>query len=462
MKKRSLRKKLHLGHWSSTQNCILAASGAAIGLNNIWQFPYVAGQYGGGLFLLAYIVALFVVGLPLLMSEFMVGRLGKGSPIQTIRTLVDRNNGDPNWFLLGSIKTFTGFWILSYLSVIAGWTIAYFVRSALGTFEGLTEDGMNSIFTEFVQDPEKQIFWHSLFMVMTMTVVARGIKRGFEPVVRLVVPLIFVLLFVMLIYSVTLHGFGQAIEQIFYPDIESFSSKSILMAMGHAFFSLGLGFGVMLMYGAYLSEEASVTKVSLWVIGLDTLAGILAAIIIYSLLFSGDQVPVGGPALIFQAVPLALDQLSYSQFFTTVIFLLLALTAWMTAIGLIEPAMAWLMESHAMNRFQASLWAGFGAWLLGIVTILSFNYWAFDFNFFGIEKHLGIFDFLQIVVSNFLLPVAGMLIALYVGWSLNRKITYKALKMKKARYFIVWFWSVRLVTPVLLLILTFYIPSLFL
>lgn len=462
MKRRSIRKKLHLGHWSSTLNCILAASGAAIGLNNIWQFPYVAGQHGGGLFLLVYLFLLFAVGLPLLMSEFMVGRLGKGSPIQTIRTLVDRNNGDPNWFFLGSIKTFTGFWVLSYLSVIAGWTVAYVVRAALGTFDGLTADGVNSIFTDFVQDPEKQIFWHSLFMVMTMVVVGRGIKRGFEPVVRIAVPMIFVLLAALLVYSFTLHNFDKALVQIFYPDFESFSVMSILVALGHAFFSLGLGFGVMLMYGAYLSDEASIPKVALWVIVLDTLAGLLAAVIIYSVLFSGGEEPIAGPALIFQAIPLALDSLAYSQLFTTLIFLLLTLAAWMTAIALVEPAMSWLMESHAMNRFQASLWSGIGAWLLGIVTILSFNYWAFDFNFFGIEKHLGVFDFLQILISGFLLPVAGLLVALYVGWSLSQSVTKKALKVSMKWGYPLWLWSVRITVPLLLLVLTFFIPALFL
>jgi len=270
------------------------------------------------------------------------------------------------------------------------------------------------------------------------------------------------LLLLLLAYSVTLHGFGEAITQVFYPDFDNFSLKSVLVALGHVFFSLGLGFGVMLMYGAYLPEDVSLMKVSLWVVGLDTLAGLLAAIIIYSLLISGEQNPIAGPVLMFQAIPLVLDILPYSQFFTMLLFIVLVLAAWMTAIALIEPAMAWLMESHGMNRFQASLWIGIGAWLLGIVTILSFNYWAFDFNFFGIEKHLGIFDILQIWISSFLLPVAGMLVPLYVGWSLSRQLTEKALKFRHARVFSIWYWSVRVTVPLLMLILMFSIPSLFL
>lgn len=461
-KKKRIKKSAVSGHWSTPRNFILAASGAVIGLNNIWQFPYIAGQNGGGLFLIAYLLGVLLVAVPIFMAEVTVGRLGKGSPIQSMRHLINRVNGDPNWLLLGTLKTFTGIVVLSFLSVIGGWAIAYTVRASLGTFDGLTSDGVNSVFTQFVSDPEKQIFWHTFFIVMTMVVVARGLKRGFEPVTRYVVPAFFFVLAVLLLYALTLDQFPRAVFQMLAPDPASFSVDSLFLAIGHGFFSLGLGFGAILVYSAYMPTKASIPKVTLSVVGLDTVAGLAAGIAIYSVLFSGQQETLSGPALMFQSLPLALDVLPNGQIALTLFYLLLVLAAWMTAIALIEPAMTWLVESHDMDRFHGAIWCGIAVWLLGLVMIFSFNVWAFKFQYFGIEKHLGLFDFMQILISNFLLPTAGILMALFVGWSLNKSVIKDAIKFKSDRTYRMWLWGIRLVSPALLLITAFFIPRLFL
>lgn len=455
------RKKPAPERWSSERVFVLAASGVAIGLHNVWQFAFTVGEFGGGAFLLVYVGFLLLLGLPLLMSEIMVGRLGRGSPIHAIKTLVDRTDSDPNWHLLGSLKTFTGILVLSYLSVIAGWTLAYVLRAAWGKFDGLTADGVNGLFTAFASDPEKQIFWHSLFMMMTMVVVARGVRHGFEPVVRKLVPALFVLLLILLLYASTTAGIGKALSQVFAIDFSSLGFKGILSAMAHAFFTLSLGFGALMMYGAYLPEDASITRASLAIIALDTLAGLMAAIVVTAILIAGDQLAVAGPLLVFQALPLALDVLPHSELVATLLFLFLGIAAWLTAIALVEPAMAWLTVAHQMTRFQAAIWCGLSAWALGIVTILSFNYWAFDFEFFGIKKHLGFFDMLQIVTSNFLLPLAGLLVALFAGWSLERGITGETLKIRSPYLYNTWLWLVRAIVPVLLVIIAVSVSRLF-
>jgi len=462
MAKRKTSRRVNHGQWSSTGCVVLAAAGATIGLNNFWQFPYAVGQYGGGAFLLLYLLSMALIGLPLLMAEFMIGRMGRASPVNTFKRLIERSESDPNWLLLGSVLTFTGFLVLSYLSVIGGWVIAYGFRAALGVFNGLTADGIASVFADFAADPEKQIFWHSLFLVMTMVVVARGLKAGFEPVVRNVVPALFLLLLVLLVYAATLPGFKDAAATLFLPDWEALSGSSVLMAMGHAFFSLALGFGGLLMYGAFLPDDAPISKISTTVIVLDVVAGLMGGMLVYAILFAAEQAPVSGPALVFQALPLALDELPYGQLVMAMFFGLLVLAAWMTAIALIEPAVAWLVESHQYTRFQSSVRVGIAVWLLGVVMILSFNQWAFSFEFFGVRKELGIFDALQIFTSMILLPLAGIFVALFAGWALSRDTTGAGLNIGIKGAYDVWHWLVRVVVPILILIVFFSIPKLFL
>lgn len=455
-------KSVEANRWSSGAMFVLAAAGAAIGLNNFWQFPYLVGQHGGGLFILTYLVCLALVAWPILVSEIAVGRLGRGSPIQAVRKLVNSTNSDPNWYVLGSIKTFTGVFILSYLSVIAGWCMAYAVRAASGMFDGLTSAGMNSLFSDFVHDPEKQAFWHTLFIITTLVVAARGLKGGFEPVVRRVMPLLLLVLLLLLAYSASLGSFGNSLLAVFAPEPETWGIKSVLVALGHAFFSLGLGYGALLMYSAYLPDKASVARVSLGVIGLDTTVALLASVVVFALLLGGGQESLTGPSLVFQAIPLALDVLPYGRAVLVAFYLVLVLAAWLTAIALVEPVMTWLIESHAMSRFRAAIWTGFGVWLFGLVCILSFEYWAFEFEYFGIKKYLGLFDSLQIFTSNFLLPLAGMLVALFAGWALNDSLDADALGLRPLWLYKTWLWLARLVAPLLLIVVAISVPKLFL
>lgn len=456
------KKKTESARWSSTRLFVFASAGVAIGLNNFWQFPYLMPEYGGGLFLACYLFFLLVLGYPLMLAQFSIGRLGRASPILSVKSLVDDTDGDPNWHILGSMATFIGFLVLTYLSVIGGWTFAYCFRAAFGIFDGLTVDGVGSIFGHFVSDPERQMFWHSLFIITTMVVAARGLKKGLEPLIRFVMPMIFMLILLLLIYVVTLPGFGENFYKLLAPNWDAFGFKSVVIALGQTFFSLGLGYGAYIVYGAYLPEETNLSKSVAGIIGLDTLAAVSATIIIFSIVQAAGQDMASGPILMFKTLPLALDILPYSHLVTTMIFILLSLASLSTAVALIEPMILWLSETHGMTRFMASIWSGVSVWLLGLVIIFSFNQWAFSFQYFGTEKQLGLFDVIQIITSNFLLPLTGILTAFFVGWSIYKKLSAEFFGFPDTVVYQIWLWLMRIVVPVLLIVIIYFVPTLFL
>jgi NSS family neurotransmitter:Na+ symporter len=422
--------------WSSSWVFVLAASGAAIGLNNVWQFPFLVSDYGGGAFIIVYIFCVLLIGAPLLIAEVMLGRRGRASPVSSIRRLAEHAGRHPAWGAIGWLGVGAGFLILSYLSVIAGWIMAYAARAAIGALDGLTAEGMGNLFTTFVADPEKQMLWHTLFIVMTMFVVGRGIKAGLEPVIKYSVPLLFVL------FKLTRLG--------------------ILAAAGHAFFSLGLGVGAMLIYGAYLHDDASIPKLALIAAGIDTLAGVIGGLVVLSVVFAGGMEPVSRAELIFQALPMTFDQLPFGRAMATLFFISLVIAAWLSGIALIEPLMAWLNENWGLSRARSAAICGVGAWLVGLTTVLSFNYWGFSFKVFGAVKRLGFFDLLQILTSGLLLPLSGLLMALFAGWLLTPELTRAELRMRSPCAYDLWLWSVRLIMPVLLFLVFFNAPRLFL
>ncbi len=460
-KRRTLEKKHLTGRWASSTMFVLAASGAAVGFNNLWQFPYIAGEYGGGAFVIVYFFCILLIGLPLLMAEVMLGRAGRASPVFAFYHLTEQARARHFWVFVGALGILGGFLIFSYLSVIAGWTMAYTLRSALGVFSGLTADGISSLFTALVNDPEKQLFWHTLFVVMTMVAGGRGLRLGLEPVIRHAAPVMFILLFILFLYASSTGEFEHALIYLFEPDFTRLTGIGILTAMAHAFFSLGLGVGVMLMYGAYLDEEVSIARTSLAVAGIDTAVALMGAVIVFSVLFAGKVELSSGAGLVFQALPLAFDHIPLGRIFGTLFFALLVVIAWLTAIALVEPAMVWLGERFGLSRFKAALLTGTLAWTLGLAAILSFNYWAFSFKFLGSLKKLGFFDILQILTSQALLPVGGILIALFAGWVMAAASTRERLAMRSPCAFDSWIWAVRLVTPALLLIVLLNIHKLF-
>ncbi len=438
------RESIH-GQWSSRWAFILAATGSAVGLGNIWKFPYITGENGGGAFVLIYLGCIAVIGIPIMMAEVMLGRRGRRSPINTMRHLA-REAGQPGaWQFLGWAGVVAGFLILSYYSVIAGWALAYLVRTASGAFTGVTTDGASSIFSALVGDPERLLAWHTLFMVMTMVVVARGVRGGLEKAVRYLMPALFVLLIVLVGYAMNTGYFQQGLQFLFRPDYERISASGILTAMGHAFFTLSLGMGAIMVYGSYLPRRTSIARTSIAIAMADTVVALLAGMAIFPIVFANDLAPGAGPGLIFQTLPIAFGHMPGGTFFGALFFLLLVFAAWSSSISLIEPLVAWMVENHGMSRVNASAWAGVITWVLGLGTIFSFNIWS------GEEYHLfgkTFFDVLDYLTANIMLPLGGLLIAAFAAWLMKREASMDELAMGNSLGYRLWLFLVRYITPV--------------
>ncbi len=447
------RTSIH-GSWSGRLAFVLAATGSAVGLGNIWKFPYIAGENGGGAFVLVYLACIAVIGIPIMMAEVMLGRRGRQSPINTMRSLAKEAGAHPGWRWLGWAGVLAGFLILSYYSVIAGWALAYVFRAAAGTFTGATAEGIASIFEQLTGDPERLLAWHTLFMVMTMIVVARGVRGGLEQAVRFLVPALFVLLIMLDGYALASGAFDQGLKFLFNPDFSKINANGVLIAMGHAFFTLSLGMGAIMVYGSYLPERTSIARTSITIAFLDTLVALLAGMAIFPIVFVNGLEPGAGPGLIFQTLPIAFGHMPGGALFGTLFFLLLVFAAWTSAISLIEPAVAWLVENKGMTRIYASVYAGIVTWAFGLLTVFSFNSWA-DFKplfFISVFENYTVFDLLDYLTANIMLPLGGLFIALFSVWVMKRNDSVQELDMGDGAGYVLWYLLVRYVTPVAVLV----------
>ena len=411
------RGSLH-GQWSSRMAFILAVTGSAVGLGNIWKFPYIAGQNGGGAFVLVYLICVVVIGMPVMMSEILIGRRGRRNPVATMKLLGQEEGSSSRWAWVGGMGVVAGILILSYYSVIDGWTLAYVVKSATGTFTGATAEAVGAEYSGFVGDWRAIGLCHTIFMALAVFVVARGVERGLEQAVRFMVPALLLLMLVLLGYSITSGYFGQGVAFMFTPDFEKLTWDSVLAALGQAFFTLSIGMGAIMAYCAYLPEETSITGASAAVVTADTAIAILAGLAIFPLVFANGLTPADGPGLVFNTLPLAFGQMPGGVFFSTIFFVLLSFAAWTSAIGLMEPAVAWIVERFNKTRAQATVTVGLLIWSLGFGSVLSFNELA-DVTFLAGT----IFDNVDYLTSNIMLPLGGLLITIFAGWVMCRNST---------------------------------------
>lgn len=430
------------GMWSTRLAFILAATGSAVGLGNVWRFPYTAGEYGGGAFVLIYLLCVAAIGIPIMMAEIMLGRRGRQSPINTMRTLAQQEGKTPHWQLLGWMGIVSGFLILSFYSVIAGWTMAYALRAGTGVFAGIDAAGSDSVFNALVGDAERLLAWHSIFMILCVLVVARGVASGLEKAVRFLMPALFLLLLLMVVYAIGSGAFAQGASYLFTPDFGKLTGEGILSAMGQAFFSLSLGMGAIMIYGSYLHSNASISGTTLIVAGMDSLVAILAGLAIFPIVFANGLEPEQGPGLVFKVLPIAFGQMPGGALFGTLFFLLLLFAAWTSAISLLEPLVAWLVENLSFSRVRASILAGISVWLLGIACLLSLNHWS-GVTLFG----MGFLDLFDYLTANILLPLGGFLIAVFAGWVLSRKTSEDELAMGKGLAYPLWRVLIRFVAP---------------
>ncbi len=447
------REPIH-GQWSGRLAFILAATGSAVGLGNIWKFPYITGENGGGAFVLVYLACIAIIGIPIMMAEVMLGRRGRRSPINTMRVLVVEEHASPHWQWLGWAGITAGFLILSYYSVIAGWALAYVFRTGSGMLTGLTADGVQSIFDDLVGDPERLLAWHTLFMIMTMIVVARGVRSGLEQAVRFMMPALFMLLMILVGYAWNSGYFEQGMDFLFHTDFSKLSRNGVLIAMGHAFFTLSLGMGAIMVYGSYLPDRISIARMTIVVSLLDTLVALLAGMAIFPIVFANGLEPGSGPDLIFLTLPIAFGHMPYGALFGMLFFILLVLAAWTSSISLIEPAVAWLVENRGLKRVYAAVLAGIVTWLFGLLTVFSFNLWSQfrPLSVIPVFRDSTIFDLLDYLTANIMLPLGGLLVAVFAAWTMSRESSVDELNMGDRFFYPLWRFLVRYITPVAVMI----------
>ncbi|MDA9181421.1 sodium-dependent transporter [Gammaproteobacteria bacterium] len=431
------------GEWSSRTAFILAATGSAVGLGNIWKFPYIAGENGGGAFVLIYILCVMFIGIPIMLAEVYLGKRGRLNPIASIKYISEKENRSKNWRVIGLIGILAGILILSYYSVIAGWTMAYATRAAFGVINNIDAVGATLMFNDFVSDPERLLAWHTIFSIMTAIVVSKGVKSGLESAVVRLMPALLVLLLALVIFSAIEGDFVSGVKFMLYPDFSQVTWKTILIAMGQAFFSLSLGMGALMVYGSYLSSDISIPQTCVIVASLDTLVALLAGLAIFPIVISSGLEMTQGPGLIFQTLTVAFGAMPGGQLFGTLFFILLIFAAWTSSISLIEPMIIWMIEKYNITRIQAATISSGLAWLLGIGTIISFNIGS-EIKIFN----MNIFETLDYLTSNILLPLGGIMITIYVSWLISKESINKELNIKSNILRYIWYFSARFVAPI--------------
>ena len=436
------RVSLH-GHWSSRTGFILAVAGSAVGLGNIWKFPYITGENGGGAFVLVYLLCVMGIGLPIMMAEILLGRRGRRNPITTMKILGDEEaHKGAIWRVVGVNGLIAGVFILSFYSVIAGWSLAYIFQNLSGTFTSATAESMTSFYDNMLSSWQQLLGWHTLFMLMTIIVVARGVERGLERAVRVLMPALFIMQIILVIYAFNHGAWEEGVRFLFQPDWSKLTGDAVLIAMGQAFFTLSIGMGAVMAYGAYLPQNTSIVGTSVAVVLADTVVAILAGLIIFPIVFQNGLSPSEGEGLVFKTLPLAFGNMTGGLFFGTLFFLLVTLGAWTSSIGLIEPGVAWLIESKGVSRAWAAWLIGLIVWVVGLATVFSFNLLA-DFRFLRGT----LFDNIDYLTTNIMLPLGGLLIAIFAGWIMCRNSSNEELDVGKGKVYRGWRFLTRWVAP---------------
>ena len=438
------------GQWSSRMGFIFAAAGSAVGLGNIWKFPYITGENGGGVFVLIYLVCIIAVGIPIMVAELLLGQGSKQSPVGAFEHFHKKGS---RWGLVGWLGVASGFVILSYYSVVAGWAMHY-VKLSLQGFTNLDTETIGNTFSGLYGSASQNMFWHTVFMIVTILVVIGGVKKGIEKTNKILMPLLIVLLLFLVVRAVFLpnDGFMKAVDFIFMPHFDKVTASGILEALGHAFFTLSLGMGAMLTYGSYLKSRKEVLKSSIAVSLLDTAIALLACLMIFPVIFAFGYEAEAGPGLVFKTIPIIFSQIAGGQILSLFFFLLLTFAALSSAISLLEVVTSTFIDKLEWRRKKAALFSGIVIFIFGIPSALSgsgkiFGAWA---DIFG----MNFFDSMDYLASNWMLPIGGLLTAIYVGWVMPKEKLehFFGAEFYPAWVFKVFYLLIRFFSPVLVLI----------
>jgi len=430
--------------WTHKGTFLLAAVGSAVGLGNLWRFPYLAGENGGGAFILVYALTIAMVGIPILIAETLLGRASRRSPIMGMKYLTESHGTSKGWRAIGWMGAAAAFIILSFYSVIAGWAIHYTGLLFSGSLSGASAETIGDSFGDLLASPGLLLAYHTLFIAASGLIVGLGIHKGIEGGLRWMMPALFVILLIVLGYGVMVGDAGAALSFLFTFNFEALSLEGWLQAMGQSFFTLSLGMGAIMAYGAYMSPEASLTRTAISIAVVDTLIALMAGVAIFALVFGSGMEAAQGPGLMFVTLPIAFAELPGGSILGGVFFVLVIGAAITSSISLIEPVAAFIVERFGLSRPAAVTLMVSACWLLGLATVFSFNIWAEGtlwHQLFGRSP----FDVLEFI-TNVLMPLGGLLIALFAGWALSREEVVREMSTH-ASWFKAWQFLVRFVAP---------------
>lgn len=428
--------------FGSRLGVIAATAGSAVGLGNIWRFPYVLGENGGGAFLLIYLAIMFSIGIPVMMSELAIGRRSQRNPVGAFRVLAP---GKP-WYLVGMMGVISAFMILAFYTAVAGWTLEYIYQTIIDGFSEKSPDELTAMFSSFRGESLRPALWFTIFMIATSIIVLGGIRKGIEKATRIMMPVLFILLLIMCVKALTLGGSGKGLIFLFKPDFSKVTGSVVLMALGQVFFSLSIGMGTIITYGSYIQKDNNLAATSVQVSLIDTLVAVLAGIAIFPAVFAFGISPASGEALTFIVLPGIFQQMQAGMIFAFIFFLLLALAALTSTISVLEVIVAYFSEQLGLTRRMAILLATISMFILGITASLSLGVTS-GIKLFGLNT----FDLFNTTTANILLPLGGLLIVIFLGWFFPAKEVLDELSnggALKTRYFMLYRFIIRFVAPI--------------
>jgi len=435
-------------HWSSRVSFLLASVGFAVGLGNIWRFPYVAGENGGAAFVLVYVAFAFGISVPILMAEILIGRRGGLSPPGSMRAVAIQEGHSPQWSLVGYMNLLAAFTIAVVYSAIVGWVLWYLFKAVTTGFAGVDTVAAETQFNAVLADTGGMVFWTAAGLFLTGAIIFSGVRKGIERAVTWLMPLLFLLLAVLVVYNVCAGGFAPAVDWMFTADFSKITPRVMLAAIGQAFFSIGVAMAAMMTYGAYLPKRVSITQSVIIIISADTAVALLAGLVVFPAVFNYGLDPAAGPGLIFQTLPVAFAQMPGGYLFSVLFFLLLAVAGITSMVGLIESLTAWLEEHRGFARHKSALVVILAIGLLSFPSILSYNVLS-EWRVFGRDFN-GAMDYFA---NQILLPLGGLLIAVFGGWFLSREASRDELALVEPQLHSLWYFLIRYVVPPAVLII---------
>ena len=438
------------GHeqWSSRFGFLMASVGFAVGLGNIWRFPYVAGENGGAAFVLVYLICAIGIGVPILMAELLVGRRGKMSPPRSMRIVAEAGQRSRHWQWVGGMGLLAAYTIEIVYAVIVGWVLWYLFKAVTTGFDGVNVDVAQDQFAAVLANPIGMVFWTLVGLTITGFIIHAGVQKGIEKAVTVLMPVLFALLAFLAIYNVFAGGMGEAIAWLFTPDFSKITPTVFLAAIGQAFFSIGVAMGGMMTFGAYLPEDVSIPKSVIIIVIADTGVALLAGLVIFPAVFNNGLDPAAGAGLIFQTLPVAFAQMPGGYLFSILFFLLLTVAGVTSMVGLIECVTAWMEDHHGFARHQSTLAVVGSVAVLSVLSVLSYNVLS-DYQMFGRDLN-GVLDYFS---NQVLLPLGGLLIATFVGWFVHSQVSKEELAFGSPMLFKLWHFLIRFVVPPAVLII---------